>query len=71
MFDRLRSAFDTPEMMAEFTKALAGERRKLERQNGTVDIDRLKHRIAVNEQARGNIMSAIAASAPWESFRAR
>ena len=71
VFTRLRSAFDTPELMAEFTKALAKERRKLERKNGTADIDRLRRKVAADEKARENIMRAIEAGAPWESFRAR
>jgi len=41
VFDRLRCAFDIPELMTAFTKGLAKERRKLEHQNGTADIDRL------------------------------
>lgn len=57
--------------MTEFTRALAKERRKLERENGTADIDRLRRKIAADEKARDNIINAIAGGAPWETFRAR
>jgi len=63
VFDRLRSTFDTPEPKTEFTSALAKERLKLEGQNGTADIDRLRREVTTGEKARDTVISAIAARA--------
>ena len=71
VFDRLRDAFRSPELLAAFETALDQERRKLEGFDPSADIARLKRQITQAESKRENIFRAIEGGAPYASYKDR
>lgn len=71
VFDRIRDAFRSPEMLEAFTRALEVERRKIEDANPRKDLENLRCRLAKAETARKGILKAIEAGAPFALYKSR
>ena len=71
VFDRLRDAFRSPELLAAFERALEQERRNLEGFDPAADIARLKRQIAQAEAKREHIFRAIESGAPYATYKDR